>query len=366
VILLAATNRPDVLDSALLRAGRFDRQIVVDRPDVRGREGILKVHTRNKPLAADVKLMKLARSTPGLAGADLANLVNEAALLAARLGHAEIFMRDFEDAKDKVMMGAERKSLILSEEEKKITAYHEAGHALVGWLLPNTDPIHKVTVIPRGRALGLTHFVPEDDRHTLSREYLNDSMTAMMGGRAAEDIVFRRITTGAAHDIQNATGLARKMVCEWGMSDELGPIQFGKKEELVFLGREISQHKDYSEKTAEAIDEEVHGLVSRAYEKALEILRTNEEKLHKLAQALLDQEVLDAEQIATVLAGKELQSRPREERKKAGTPEKAPTSTAEEPLSEERETSPETEATAPTPTVSEHPSTKAKDRPSPI
>jgi cell division protease FtsH len=306
VILLAATNRPDVLDPALLRPGRFDRQIVVDRPDVRGREGILRVHTRNKPLAKDVDLRKLARGTPGLAGAELANLVNEAALLAARRGHTEITMQDFEDAKDKVMMGVERKSVIISDEEKRVTAYHESGHALVGWYLPHTDPIHKVTVIPRGRALGLTHFLPEDDRHTLSRDYLLDSMASMMGGRAAEDLVFGRITTGAAHDIQNATALARKMVCEWGMSDRLGPVQFGKKEELVFLGREISQQKDYSEKTAEAIDEEVHRLISEAYDRAREIIMAHEEELHALARALLDREVLDAEEIALVLSGKPL------------------------------------------------------------
>ncbi|MBU2691029.1 MAG: ATP-dependent zinc metalloprotease FtsH [Candidatus Eisenbacteria bacterium] len=316
VILLSATNRPDVLDPALLRPGRFDRQIVVDRPDVRGREGILKVHTKNKPLGDDVKLKTLAQSTPGLAGADLANMVNEAALLAARRDHTEISMRDFEDAKDKVMMGAERKSLLLSEEDKKITAYHEIGHALVGWLLPNTDPIHKVTVIPRGRALGQTHFVPEGDRHTLNKDYLLESMAAMMGGRAAETLVFDRLTTGAAHDIQNATGLARKMVCEWGMSESLGPIQFGKKEELIFLGREISQHKDFSEKTAEAIDDAVRGLVVNAYEQAMDLLRKNEDALHRLAAALLDREVLDAEDIAVVMDGKELG--PKEEEDDAG------------------------------------------------
>ncbi|MBD3337225.1 MAG: ATP-dependent zinc metalloprotease FtsH [Candidatus Eisenbacteria bacterium] len=306
VILLSATNRPDVLDPALLRPGRFDRQIVVDRPDVKGREGILKVHTRNKPLSEEVDLYRLAQSTSGLAGAELANLVNEAALLAARRGHGDIDMVDFEDAKDKVMMGAERKSLILSEEDKRVTAYHESGHAMVGWFLKHTDPIHKVTVIPRGRALGLTHFVPEDDRHTLNREYLLDSMAAMMGGRAAEDIVFKRLTTGAAHDIQNATGLARKMVCEWGMSEKLGPIQFGRKEELVFLGREISQQKDYSEKTAEEIDQEVHNLVTTAYQRAHDILKEHEKDLHRMAQALLDREVLDSREIDQLLNGEDL------------------------------------------------------------
>jgi cell division protease FtsH len=274
-------------------------------------------------------------------------------------------MRDFEEAKDKVMMGAERKSLILNEEEKKITAYHEAGHALVGWCLPHTDPIHKVTVIPRGRALGLTHFVPEDDRHTLSREYLFDSMTAMMGGRAAEDIVFGRVTTGAAHDIQNATGLARKMVCEWGMSEELGPIQFGKKEELIFLGREISQQKDYSEKTAVAIDEEVHGIVTRAYEKALEILKTNEDKLHRLAKSLLEREVLDAEEIALVVSGKDLGPVTSRRGKEKKAPEAAAAARgSEEPAEDSEEVSPEAQATA-SRSISDTP-TKTKDRPSPI
>ncbi len=301
VILIAATNRPDVLDPALLRPGRFDRQIVVDRPDVRGREGILKVHCRNKPLGDDVNLETLARGTPGLAGADLANLVNEAALLAARKGRKRIGMRDFEEAKDKVMMGTERKSLILSEEEKRTTAYHESGHALVGWMMPEADPIHKVTVIPRGRALGVTHFLPESDHYTRTKEYFLASMATMMGGRAAEALVFGKITNGAASDIQAVTTLARKMVCEWGMSDKLGPLQFGKREELIFLGREISQQKDYSEKTAESIDEEVHSLVAGAYERALAVLRSNLDKLHLMAQNLLEREILDRNDIARLL-----------------------------------------------------------------
>ncbi|MBM3288021.1 MAG: ATP-dependent zinc metalloprotease FtsH, partial [Candidatus Eisenbacteria bacterium] len=306
VILIAATNRPDVLDPALLRPGRFDRQIVVDLPDVRGREGILKVHMRNKPVAEDVSLQSLARGTPGMAGADLANLVNEAALLAARRSRRRITMADFEDAKDRVMMGAERKSLILSDEEKRTTAYHESGHALVGWMLPEADPIHKVTVIPRGRALGVTHFLPEKDSYTRTLDYFIATMTAMMGGRAAEEIVFGKITNGAASDIHTVTGLARKMVCEWGMSERLGPLQFGKKQDLIFLGREITEHKDYSERTAEIIDEEVHEIVQGAYDRARTILRENIDKLHALAGALLEREILDREEIDAILTGKGL------------------------------------------------------------
>ncbi len=303
VILIAATNRPDVLDPALLRPGRFDRQIVVDRPDIRGREGILKVHMKNKPIAEDVDLRSLARGTPGMAGADLANLVNEAALLAARRNQKKIQMTDFEEAKDKVMMGAERKSLCLSDEEKRTTAYHESGHALVGWMLPEADPIHKVTVIPRGRALGLTHFLPEGDAYTRTREYFIATMTAMMGGRAAEELIFGKITNGAASDIQSATHLARKMVCEWGMSDRLGPLQFGKKQDLIFLGREITEQKDYSERTAEIIDEEVHAIVQGAYDHARTILQANINKLHALAGALLEREILDREEIDEILTG---------------------------------------------------------------
>jgi cell division protease FtsH len=306
VILLAATNRPDVLDPALLRPGRFDRQIVVDRPDIRGREGILKVHMKGKPVGDDVDARELARGTPGMAGADLANMVNEAALLAARRNRKQIRMEDFEDAKDKVMMGAERKSLVLSEEEKRTTAYHESGHALVGWLVPEADPLHKVTVIPRGRALGVTHFLPEGDHYTRTKEYFLATMTAMMGGRAAEELTFGKITNGAASDIQSATNLARKMVCEWGMSDRLGPLQFGKKQDLIFLGREISEQKDYSERTAEAIDEEVHNMVQGAYDRARKLLEENIDRLHALAGALLEHEILDREEINKVLRGEPL------------------------------------------------------------
>jgi cell division protease FtsH len=305
VILIAATNRPDVLDPALLRPGRFDRQIVVDQPDARGREGILKVHSRNKPLAEDVILDTLARGTPGFSGADLANMMNEAALLAARKGRKKITMHDLEEARDKVMMGPERKSLILSEEEKRTTAYHEAGHALVGWMLPEADPIHKVTIIPRGRALGVTSMLPENDRHSMSREQLNAMLTYMLGGRAAEVLIFNRLTSGASDDIRRATGIARSMVCELGMSDRLGPLKFGKKEEMIFLGKEISQQRDYSERTAEIIDEEVQGLANGAYDRALGILRQNLQKLHSVAQALLEREVLDRTDLGRIIDGDE-------------------------------------------------------------
>ena len=305
VILIAATNRPDVLDPALLRPGRFDRQIVVDQPDAHGREGILKVHSRNKPLAEDVNLDTLARGTPGFSGADLANMMNEAALLAARKGRKKITMHDLEEARDKVMMGPERKSLILSEEEKRTTAYHEAGHALVGWMLPEADPIHKVTIIPRGRALGVTSMLPENDRHSMSREQLNAMLTYMLGGRAAEVLIFNRLTSGASDDIRRATGIARSMVCELGMSDRLGPLKFGKKEEMIFLGKEISQQRDYSERTAEIIDEEVQSLANGAYERALGILRENLRKLHAVAQALLEREVLDRADLGLIIDGDE-------------------------------------------------------------
>ncbi len=303
VILIAATNRPDVLDPALLRPGRFDRQIVVDQPDARGREGILRVHSRNKPLADDVVLDTLARGTPGFSGADLANMMNEAALLAARKGRKKITMRDLEEARDKVMMGPERKSLILSEEEKRTTAYHEAGHALVGWMIPEADPIHKVTIIPRGRALGVTSMLPENDRHSMTREQLNAMLAYMLGGRAAEVLIFDRLTSGASDDIRRATGIARSMVCELGMSDRLGPLKFGKKEEMIFLGKEISQQRDFSERTAEIIDSEVGSLVTGAYERALGILRENLQKLHALAQALLEHEVLDHTELSRILDG---------------------------------------------------------------
>jgi cell division protease FtsH len=307
VILIAATNRPDVLDPALLRPGRFDRQIVVDWPDVRGREGILRVHSRKIPLGDDVDLKVIARGTPGMCGADLANMVNEAALLAARRNHKKVTAEDFEDSKDKVMMGMERRSLVMSEEERKTTSYHEAGHALVAWLQPNTDPIHKVTIIPRGTALGVTHFLPVDEKHTLSKGYLMSVLTTDMGGRAAEKLVLEQLSSGAAMDIEHATNLARRMVCAWGMSEKLGPLTFGKREEMIFLGKEISQQRDYSERTALLIDEEVRGLVEGSYQRAYDLLVANIDKLHSLAQALLDREILDHEEVDKVLKGEPLE-----------------------------------------------------------
>ena len=305
VILMAATNRPDVLDPALLRPGRFDRRVVVNRPDVRGREEILRVHTRKKPLADDVDLSVLSRGTPGFSGADLENMVNEAALSAARQNRKAVLMFDFELAKDKVLMGVERKSLILTEEEKKVTAYHEAGHALVATKLPNSDPLHKVTIIPRGMALGVTMQLPIDDKHNYTKEYLETEIAIMMGGRLAEEIFLNQMSTGAGNDIERATELARKMVCEFGMSD-LGPLTFGKKEEQIFLGREINQHRDYSEATAIKIDEEVKRLVSKGYETAKGILAANHETLVRIAAALLEREVLDANEIRMIIEGKEL------------------------------------------------------------
>jgi cell division protease FtsH len=309
VILLAATNRPDVLDSALLRPGRFDRQIVVDRPDVRGREGILKVHTRKIPIGQDVILEVLAKGTPGLSGADLANLVNEAALLAARRNRDQVVMSDFEEAKDKVMMGMERKTLIISEDEKKSTAYHESGHVLVSRLLPNTDPVHKVTIIPRGRALGVTSYLPIDEKHNYSKDYLESMLAQLLGGRAAEKMVFEQFTTGAGNDIERATDIARKMVCEWGMSDKLGPVSFGKKEEEIFLGREIAQHRDYSESTAKDIDQEVRVIISQAEQVAEKLIHENIKFLHGLAEALLEHEILDGEQIDLILKGQKLEGK---------------------------------------------------------
>ena len=301
VILIAATNRPDVLDPALLRPGRFDRQVVVARPDVRGREGILKVHAKDIPLAGDVKLDILARGTPGFSGADLSNLVNEAALFAARNHKSQVDMDDFEYAKDKVMMGVERRSLVISEEEKRVTAYHEAGHTLVAKLLPGTDPIHKVTIIPRGMALGVTQQLPQEEKHAYPREYLINNLAIFMGGRASEEIIFQDPTTGAGNDIERATELARKMVCEWGMSDRMGPLAFGKQDEQIFLGREIAQHKDYSEVTAVAIDEEVRRLVTSGYNTAKTTLTENIQILHAIAQALIEQEELSAEQIHRIV-----------------------------------------------------------------
>ena len=306
VIIIAATNRPDVLDPALLRPGRFDRQVVVDRPDVKGREGILKVHTRNIPLGNDVDLEVLAKGTPGLAGAELANLVNEAALLAARKNKKKVEMSDFEEAKDKVMMGMERKSLIISEEEKKTTAYHEIGHVLVAKKLPEADPVHKVTIIPRGRALGVTSYLPIDEKHTYSKEYLEAMITYALGGRAAEKLIFNHFTTGAGNDIEKASNIARKMVCEWGMSEKLGPLAYGAKEEEIFLGREIQRHKDYSEKTAQEIDEEVRSIIRNAEQRAENILKENIDLLHKLSKELLEREILDGEEIDAIIKGQEL------------------------------------------------------------
>jgi len=306
VIIMAATNRPDVLDPALLRPGRFDRRVIVPPPDVGGREAILKVHAANKPLAADVKLEIIAKGTPGFSGADLENLVNEAALLAARACKKKIDMSDFEIAKDKVLMGTERKSMIISEEEKKNTAYHEAGHTLVAKYLPGADPIHKVTIIPRGAALGLTQQLPTDDRYTQNKRFCENSLVLLMGGRAAEELVFNQPTTGAGNDIERATHLARKMVCEWGMSEKLGPLAFGKKEEAIFLGRELSRHSDYSEETAREIDGEIRRLVTSNYEKAKSIISEHRDQLESLAQALLKHESLNGEQIDQVMRGEEV------------------------------------------------------------
>jgi cell division protease FtsH len=303
VILIAATNRPDVLDPALLRPGRFDRQVVVPVPDIKGREEILKVHSGRSPLSEDVDLAVLARGTPGFTGADLENLVNEAALLAARLDKEKIEMADLEHAKDKVLMGVERKSMIITLEERKITAYHESGHTLVARMIPGTDPIHKVTIIPRGRALGLTQQLPIDEKHTYPKDYLLNNIAVMMGGRAAEERVLNRQTTGAGNDIERSTEIARKMVCEWGMSDTLGPLAFGKKEEQIFLGREFTQHRDYSEQTARLIDDEIRRIVTESYEKAKEIVDREMAALHRLAMALLEKEVLDGIQIDQIIKG---------------------------------------------------------------
>jgi len=303
VILIAATNRPDVLDPALMRPGRFDRTVVVSKPDLKGRAEILAVHTRKIPLAEDVKLEVVARGTPGFSGADLANLVNEAALLAARTGKIKVEMTDFNEAKDKVLMGKERKSMIISEEEKRNTAYHEAGHTLVGKFIPGSDPVHKVTIIPRGYALGLTQYLPLDEKHTWPREYIIGSICIMMGGRVAEELVLHHMTTGAGNDIERATEMARKMVCEWGMSEKMGPLTFGKKEEMVFLGKEIATHKDYSEETAREIDSEVKAIVMECYNKATRILSERIDILHKLANALLEKEVLDGEEIDKIIRG---------------------------------------------------------------
>ncbi len=303
VILVAATNRPDVLDPALLRPGRFDRRIVVNRPDVKGREGILSVHTRKIPMADDVQVSVLARGTAGFSGADLANLVNEAALNAARYNQKAVRMHDFEFAKDKVLMGSERRSMIISDAEKRVTAVHEAGHALLAVLLPHADPIHKVTIIPRGMALGLTQQLPADEKHNYSRDYLNDQIAILLGGRLAEEITMNSLTTGAGNDIERATEMARRMVCEWGMSDAMGPLTFGKKEEQIFLGREIAQHQDYSEDTAIKIDQEVKYIVTTNYDRSRTLLEQHKDTLVKMSDALLAREVLDADQVRRLVDG---------------------------------------------------------------
>jgi cell division protease FtsH len=306
VILIAATNRPDVLDPALLRPGRFDRRVIVHRPDVRGREQILKVHTQKVPLGGDVDLEVLGRGTPGFSGADLENLVNEAALLAARRGREVVAMDDFEASKDKVLMGAERRSMIISDAEKRTTAYHEAGHALVAHLLPNTDPVHKVTIIPRGRALGVTQQLPSEDRLSMTKDCAEKRIAILMGGRVAEEVIFDQITTGAGQDIEMATETARNMVCSWGMSEKLGPLAFGKKDEQIFLGREIAQHRDFSEQTAMDIDSEVRRIVMDGYALATDLIKENIGVLKALAEALLERETLGMEEVDLVVKGKEL------------------------------------------------------------
>jgi cell division protease FtsH len=311
VILIAATNRPDVLDPALLRPGRFDRQIVVDAPDLKGREGILRVHMRNKPISEDVNITTLARGTPGMAGADLANLVNEAALLAVRRGHDRIFMIDFEDAKDKVMLGAERKSLVMKEEERRLTAYHEGGHAICGIKTPGNDPLHKVTIVPRGRALGIAFVLPEDDRVSMTRQQLEANLVRMYGGRAAEELVFGRdrVTTGAASDIQVATTLARRYVTQWGLSDAIGPVLVGDNEQELFLGREIQHRREVSEQTAQLVDAEVKRIIQRAFERAKQTLQENIDLLHAVAQALLDRETLTRDDVDMLSRGEQLPPR---------------------------------------------------------
>ena len=301
VIVMSATNRPDVLDPALLRPGRFDRQIVVSTPDVKGREEILKVHTRKTLISDNVDLSIIARGTPGFSGADLANLVNEAALIAARRNKKAVEMDDFEHAKDKVIMGVERRSMIIPYEERRLTAYHEAGHALVAKMIPGTDPIHKVTIIPRGRALGLTQQLPIDERHTYSKDYLLNSISILLGGRVAEELVIGQLTTGSGNDIERATKIARKMVCEWGMSDRLGPLNYGKNEEHIFLGKEISRNRDFSEQTAQGIDEELKELIDNCYTRAKNLISKHIESLHALANALLEKEVLDGQEIDSII-----------------------------------------------------------------
>ncbi len=313
LVVLAATNRPDVLDPALLRPGRFDRHVIIDRPDIKGRAGILKVHTRKIPLADNVDLKVLARGTPGFSGADIENLVNEAALLAARHNRNKVVMKDFEEAKDKILMGMERRSLLISPEEKQNTACHEAGHVLVSEMIEGMDPIHKVTIIPRGRALGVTQQLPLDEKHNFSRTYWMNQLTFILGGRTAEEIVMNELTTGAADDIGKATQIARKMVCEWGMSENLGPVTFGKKDEEVFLGRSLATQKDYSESTAKLIDNEIRAIVEKAHKRAEDIITANLDILHKIASALLEKEILDASEIEKIVG--KTRSRPRGEKK---------------------------------------------------
>jgi len=303
VILVAATNRPDVLDPALLRPGRFDRQVVIPRPDLNGRVGVLKVHTQKIKLAPHVDIEAIARGTPGLSGAELANLVNEAALLAGRMGKTQVENDDFDRAKDKILMGLERKSMLISDEEKKNTAYHEAGHTMVAKLIPGTDPVHKVSIIPRGMALGITLQLPTADRYSYDREHLLNNIAILLGGRAAEEIALKHMTTGAGNDIERATALARKMVTEWGMSDKMGPLAYGKKEEQIFLGREIAQHRDYSEHTAIEIDEEVKRIVSDNYERAKKLIGDRRETLDQLTKALLEKETLDGPEIDAIVNG---------------------------------------------------------------
>ena len=336
IIVLAATNRPDVLDTALVRPGRFDRQVVVDAPDLRGRHGILKVHTRKIPMK-DVNLETIAKGTPGLVGADLENIVNEAALLAARKEKSNVNMDDFEEAKDKVMMGVERKSMLLSDEEKELTAYHESGHALVAKLLPDADPIHKVTIIPRGRALGLTSQLPIDERHNYPKSYIETRLKVLMGGRVAEQIIFGELTTGGGNDIEVASEVARKMVCEWGMSKVMGPLTFGKKEQEIFLGREIAQHRDYSELTAQKIDEEVTKIVTEAEKVVMKLLKNNIDKLHSLAKVLLEYETINGADIDDILAGVKLKRRPARENNGQTVEEESIPETVEETEPEEEE-----------------------------
>jgi cell division protease FtsH len=320
IIVIAATNRPDVLDPALLRPGRFDRQVVVGLPDMRGREQILKVHMRKVPIADDVNAMNIARGTPGFSGADLANLVNEAALFAARANKRLVDMQEFEKAKDKIMMGAERKSMVMSDDEKKLTAYHEAGHAIVGRLVPSHDPVYKVTIIPRGRALGVTMFLPEADRYSYSKERLESQISSLFGGRIAEEMIFgaENVTTGASNDIQRTTEIARNMVTKWGLSERLGPMTYSEEEGEVFLGHQVTQHKNVSDETTHVIDEEIRNIIDRNYQRAEKILNDNIEKLHAMADALIKYETIDEEQINDIMEGRPV-------REPAGWDDQSPT-----------------------------------------